>query len=150
MYRRLSGGKSGAEARESQQHLHNHEEKALIVWITMMAATGHPVSQAFITEMAEDIRKQRLVGINDESMTLVEYSPISPSWVKRFLRRYSFLKTILSRSIEAARIKELSSEVVSQFFDIFNQVLTELDIQKENVYNMDESGYFHFIFTNEK
>jgi hypothetical protein len=106
VYRRLNGGKSRAEARESQQLLHDYEEKALVVWITMMAAIGNPVSQAFVREMTEDIRKQRLIGINDESMTLIEYPPI-----------------------EVVRIKEVSSKLTSQFFDVFIQVLNELDIQ---------------------
>ena len=145
LYRRLSGGKSRTEAHESQRLLHDSEEKALVVWITMMASTGNPVSQAFVREMAEDIRKQRLIGINDESMTLVEYPPIGQSWVKRFLKRYPFLQTTLSRSIEASRIKEVSSELVSQFFDVFTQVLEELEIELQDVYNMDETGYFYDI-----
>ena len=142
LYRRLSGGKSRAEAHEFQQLLHNYEEKALVVWITMMASTGNPVGHAVVREMAKDIRNQRLIGINDESMSLIEYPPIGQSWVKRFLKRYPFLQTALSRSIEASRIKEVSVELVSQFFDVFTQVLTELEIELQDVYNMDETGYF--------
>ena len=67
LYRRLSGGKSRAEAREAQQLLHKYEEKSLVVWITMMAATGNPVSHACVREMAEEIRQQRLIGVNDEN-----------------------------------------------------------------------------------
>src|SRR2546423_2848769 len=55
LYRRLSGGKSRAEAREAQQLLHKYEEKSLVVWITMMAATGNPVSHTCVREMAEEI-----------------------------------------------------------------------------------------------
>jgi Tc5 transposase DNA-binding domain len=76
VYRRLSGGKNRAEARQSQQLLHDHEEKALIAWITMMSATGNPVGHACVKEMAEEIRSQRVLGINDESIALVSYPPI--------------------------------------------------------------------------
>ena len=148
VYRRLKGGKSRAEAREAQQLLHNFEEKALTTWITMMAATGNPVSQACVKEMAEDIRKQRLMGVNDESLTLIEYSPIGQSWVQQFLNRYSSLKTTLSRSIEVARLKEVTPELVSQFFYVFTQVVKDLNIQPQDVYNMDETGNFCYYLTN--
>jgi Tc5 transposase DNA-binding domain len=142
---RVKGGKSRAEAHESQKLLHNYEEKSLVVWITMMAATGNPVSQACVTEMADEIRKRRLIGVNDESMNLVEYPPIGKCWVKRFLKRYPSLQTILSRSIEAARIKEVSPQLVSQFFEVFKQVLKELNIEWQDVYNMDETGNYYYI-----
>jgi hypothetical protein len=151
VYRRLSGGKNRAEARESQQILHNHEEKSLIAWITMMAATGNPVNHAYVREMAEEIRSQCVSGINDEFSTFVSYPPIGQDWVNRFLKRYPFMKTALSHSIEAARLKEVSSELVSEFFDVLTEVIKELDIQLENIYNMDKTGiYTVFTYTNSR
>src|SRR5436190_10521701 len=108
LYRRQSGRLTRAQAWEAQQILSRSEEKALIVWLTMMAATGNPVSHSFVREMAEEIRQKRLVGVNDEYVTLVSYPPISKSWTARFLQRYPFMKATLSRSIEAARVKEVS------------------------------------------
>lgn len=76
----IIGGKSRTEeVYEFQQLFHHYEEKALVVWITIMASTGNPVSHAFVREMAEDIRKQRVIGVNDESMNLIEYHPIGQS-----------------------------------------------------------------------
>ena len=88
LYRRKSGGLTRAQAREAQQILSRSEEKALIVWLTMMAATGNQVSHSFVREMAEEIRQKRLVGVNDEYATLVTYPSISQSWTARFLRHY--------------------------------------------------------------
>ena len=65
IYRRLSGGKTRAEAREEQQLLSKQEEKALIIWIIMLAATGNPVGHAMVREMAEEIREQRVESINE-------------------------------------------------------------------------------------
>ena len=50
------------------------------------------------------------------------------------------MKTALSRSIEAARLKEVSSELVLESFEILTEVIEELDIRLEDIYNMDETG----------
>ena len=54
--RRLKGGKSIAESREQYQHLSIPQEKALVKWITHMAATGNPLKHEFIQEVAEHLR----------------------------------------------------------------------------------------------
>ena len=140
LYRRRRGGLTRAQAREAQQILSRSEEKALIVWLTMMAATGNPVSHSFVREMAEEIRQKRLVGVNDEYVTLVSYPPISKSWTARFLQRYPFMKATLSRSIEAACVKEVSEELILEFFATLTSIIEEHDIQLKDIYNMDETG----------
>src|SRR5579864_903021 len=50
--RRVKGGKSRYEARESQQALRKAEEKALERWIGRLTATGHPTTHEFIRETA--------------------------------------------------------------------------------------------------
>lgn len=139
-HRRQKGGKSRAEARECQQLLSRAEEKALIVWITMMAATGNPVSHAFIREMAEEIRRKRVCDVNDENIEHVSYPPIGQQWVQRFLQRYPFMKTCLSKAIEAARIKDMSSSLVLEFFEVLVNLIETYNIRLEDIYNMDETG----------
>lgn len=55
------------------------------------------------------------------------------------------MKTALSRSIESARLKEVSSELVSEFFEGLTEAIEEFDIQLEDIYNMDETGNFMLI-----
>jgi hypothetical protein len=129
--RRLNGGKSRAEAREEQQLLTKVEEKVLVKWITHLTATGHPARHAFIREMAEEIRKQcgSEIGL-----------PLGVTWVQQFIGRHSQLKTVISRSIEAARIKDVTTEVVTNFFDALQACMEKYEIMPENMYNMDETG----------
>jgi hypothetical protein len=82
----LRGGKSRAEAREEQELLSKQGEKTLIVWITMLAATGNPVGHPMIREMAEEIREQKVESINEKDCVLVDYPPIGESWVSRFMK----------------------------------------------------------------
>jgi hypothetical protein len=54
--RRLDGGNSTTESRESQQILTIPEENALAECITCLAIVGHPPKHPFIRELAEEIR----------------------------------------------------------------------------------------------
>lgn len=108
--RRMNGIKSRAEALEVQQMLTKSEEKVLAQWITHLTATEHPARHQFIREMAEEIRARR--GFVKENVLL----PLGVTWVQRFIKRNPHLKTVISRSIEAARIKEVTPTVVANFF----------------------------------
>lgn len=72
---------------------------------------------------------------------LVDYPPIGEGWVSRFLGRYPFMTTKSSHAIEAARIKEVSSEFILEFFDVLAKIVEEHDIRLEDIYNMDETDY---------
>jgi hypothetical protein len=138
--RHMKGGKSCAEAKEEQQHCSKAEEKSLVRWALMMTSTGHPIPYQFLGEMAEEIRRQRLTKINDDSITLVSYPPLGQSWIPRFLSRHPELQTKLTRSIEHSRIKYVSEELVNQFFIDYKSRRKEFDIRPENIYNHDETG----------
>lgn len=142
LHRRIRGGKSRAEAREGQQILSKAEEKALEGWITRLTATGHPASHDFIQEMAEEIRKGR--HRDDEHPHT--YTDIGSSWVQCFIKRHPHLKTSLSRSIEAARIKDVTKDVIVEWFAKLQETMEEHQITLENTYNMDETGtqFIHY------
>ena len=134
--RRLNGGKTRADARESQQLLSKAQEKALVGWITDLTATGHPARHDFIKDMAEEIRKQS--KINDNARTPL---PVGETWVRQFIKRHPYLKTTLSCSIEAARIKDVTSDIVIEWFKKLEDFMEEHQITMENIYNMDETGF---------
>lgn len=146
LYRRLAGGKSPAEGKENQQNLTLVEEQALAQWITQLTVTGHPARHAFIREIAEEIRKQR----HSNSPVPVIYPSLGDSWVPQFLSRHPNLQTTISRLIESARVKEVSSESIMRFFSVFCSILEEKQIPLENVYNMDETGTSVPYFSNDR
>jgi len=133
--RQWKGGMSRVEAREKQQKLTKPEEKVLANWITRLTATGHPARHEFIREMAEEIRNKRAEE-NQPHLSI----PLGKSWVQQFIGRHPHLKTVISRSIEASRIKALTKKVVESFFDALEACLQEYQIEWQNVYNMDETG----------
>jgi len=133
VYRRFSGGQSIPESRASSQSLSPVEEKALVQWIKLSAALGHPVTHPFLRELAEEIRKPRIESEN------LNASPLGQDWTKRFMRRNPDLKTTIASSIEIQR-KEVTKEQLDKWFAEFKRVIDENDILPENVYNMDETG----------
>ena len=146
LYRRLAGGKSRAEGKQNQQSLTHGEEQALAGWITQLTATGHPARHCFIKEIAEEIRRQR----HSLSATPVSYPTLGDAWVPQFLSRHLNLRTTLARAIESARIKDVSSEAILNFFGVFSALLEEHQIPCENVYNMDETSISPCYLINER
>ena len=90
----MKGRKSRAEAREAQQELTRHEEKALVDWVSRATAVDNPVPHPYIKEMAEEIRKTR-EGEKGEYL-----HPLGTSWMEAFLSRHPQLRTKLSKAIE--------------------------------------------------
>jgi DDE superfamily endonuclease/Tc5 transposase DNA-binding domain len=138
LLRRLNGGKSMTESHEPQQILTIPEENALSECITRFAAVGHPPKHAFIRELAEELRSIRLNTQNDSSPFRV---PIGVSWVQRFLHRHPELETACSRTIEGARVRDVTKNALYGWFDEFEKIIAEKNIRVEDMYNMDETGF---------
>ena len=88
--RRLIGGKSITESRESAQLLSIPEEKALAQCITRLTVSGFPVTHDLLQEMAEEIRQRRFHGINESSIEYVVYEPIDQQWIQCFIQCHPY------------------------------------------------------------
>jgi hypothetical protein len=51
------------------------------------------------------------------------------------------LKVKRARRIDAARLKQVSPENVTEWFTMVEHVIREYNIKTENIYNMDETGF---------
>ena len=138
LLQRWKGGKSTAESHEDQQNLTIPEENALVEWITHLTACGHPPRHAFIRELAQEIQFSRAQRDSDSSNPPFS---LGTTWVQRFLHRHPELETTIGRTIEAARVKEISKAKVTAWFDEFEKTITKHQITTENMYNMDETGF---------
>lgn len=134
LHRRIKGGKSRAQGKENQQLLTIPEEAALVAWIERATATGNPVQQSFIHDMAEQLRKSRVTTHGEFVL------PIGKNWVPQFLNRHQHLKTKLAKTIESARIKQVTKEQILNFFTEFYDVIEKCNIKLKNIYNVDETG----------
>jgi len=138
---RLDGKLPRNKAHEELMHLTNDEEKELAKWITTLTQRGYAPRYRTIRELAEIIRNRRVIGVNDEDIQLVQYNTIGKDWVARFMSRHFQLESERRKGIEAARIKDVSPERLQRWFDDLLKIITEFNIELENIYNMDESGF---------
>ena len=115
----------------------------LMGWITNLTATGYPVHHNFITDIAEEIHKQSTLD-NDARTPL----PIGETRVRQFIRHHPYLKMTLSRSIEAARIKDITKDIVIAWFKKLEETIEDHQITMENIYNMDETSINKFCVAN--
>jgi len=129
-----STSEGGAQGKENQQLLTISEGLALVAWISRATATGNPVQQSFIHDMAEQLRKSYITS-------QIEFTPpIGETWVPQFLNRYPHLKTKLSKAIEASRVKHVTKEQVVAFFNETYEVIEKRNIKLKDIYNVDETS----------
>jgi hypothetical protein len=141
LYNRMNGKQPRHLAQEKQQVLSHAEEKKLVRWITHLTITGYPPWHKTLLEMAEEIRKRRVHKINDQVGINIEYPPIEKDRVMRFLRRHVELACVVTRKIDASRVKATTPEAIAKFFEDLEHIIKEYNITPENEYNMDESSY---------
>lgn len=125
--RRVQGRtKPRSEAHESQQHLSNSKEKALVDWLNHLSDIGRPVSRRTI------VRKVQVVcGL-----------PRRPSrkWLQGFLARNPNLRMGKPSGLDPKRAQAFNEATVERHFELLRRVLEEHGIPWSHVYNMDEKG----------
>jgi hypothetical protein len=137
----MKGTLPRSQAHEAEQILSHAEEKELVRWITRLTITGYAPRHLTLREMAEEVGNRRVKQINDPSIQLVTYAPIGHQWIPRFLCRHLELASVMTRRIDAPRIKDASPEALQKWFEKLDRVMEEFGIEWGNIYNMDESGF---------
>jgi Tc5 transposase DNA-binding domain len=138
---RMKGRQTRSESHEGQKALTNIEEEELVRWITQLTVAGYPPHHSTFKAMAEALRRRRVAKINEAGIELVNYELLGDGWYKAFRNRHPKITTAISGAIEMNRMKDTTPEVVQAWFDVFKSTLEFYDIQPENIYNMDESGF---------
>ena len=138
---RLNRKVSRNKAQEELMHLTITEEQELVHWITTLTQRGYAPRYRTVRELAEIIPNRRVCGVNDDDVHLVNYDEFGKDWVPRFMSRYPQLVHARRKCIEAARIKDVSVERLTKWFEDLKNVVEEYKIEPRNLYNMDESGF---------
>ena len=91
--------------------------------------------------MVENIRKQRVRGVNDDGIQLVEYEEFGKDWLARVMPRHPQLSNVYRKGIEVARVKDVSVERLTKWFEDLRWIIEERNIEVKDIYNMDESCF---------
>jgi hypothetical protein len=125
--RRLKRQTASAEAKAtSQLKLHPHHETALVQYIEDLTKRGLAPTRTMIRTFASEIAP----------------TPVSESWVTRFLERNSDqLTSQWTTGIDAQRHKADSKLKYQLYFDLLHDKMKEHDVQPQHTYNIDEKGF---------
>jgi hypothetical protein len=67
-------------------------------------------------------------------------NPLRKNWQSSFLSRYLDLKSMFITPQDKNRYLSEDYGIISYFFDLYSETVTEHDIQPEDTYNMDKKG----------
>ena len=57
------------------------------------------------------------------------------------MARHPDLVSVISAAIDSNRVKDTTEKVLQDWFDTYQRVIRKYGIEKDNIYNMDESDF---------
>lgn len=136
--RRVKGGNTRQQARQTQQTLSPTQESLLIQWIISIEAAGTPPTFAQVREFAGCI-----------SVASGGPSKIGNHWISRFLKRHPSIRSKVGKPIDYLRIEAATPESLIPFFERFLALMEQYQIKPGNLWNMDETGVAIGICSNQ-
>ncbi|KAF2488413.1 hypothetical protein BU16DRAFT_497289, partial [Lophium mytilinum] len=93
----------GDDKAQQQQYLTVEEEKALVTYLLLMSALGHPVRIKYIPRLAFILARQRSTTIKPTTIEPTTIKPPNKNWPQAFEKRHPELKARRVRSIDWKR-----------------------------------------------
>lgn len=110
----------------NQRKLDDQQEQELVRYITSLTKQGLPPTRALIQNFASDVAA----------------SPVSESWVTRFISRHSIhLISKWTAGMDNNRHQADSGAKYSLYFDLLQDKITHYSVEPRHTYNMDEKGF---------
>lgn len=107
-----------------QQRISPEQESVLVEWIEHLGITGHPVCKRTIKKRVEFLCGKKP----------------SRGWVYRFLERHPEIVLSKPSGLDPKRARAFNRPSVQKYFNEFKNIVNNLCIPTENIYNMDEKG----------
>ena len=133
LHRRLQGIASRSEKAANCQKLSNTEESILLSWILDMDKHGLPLQLSTIHHLAQLLVSSRLSS--SQPVTIGEH------WVHRYIQRHPELKSKHTRKHDYQRAKCENHGLIKAWFICVKETIEKYGIAKEDIYNMDETGF---------
>lgn len=127
---RIHGKQSHSVAHENEQRLSPGEEAALLAWILRLQAWGWPPRVEQVRSMANELLNAK--GDKD---------PIGKNWPKKFISRHPEIKSVYIAPLDKERAMAQDPIILQGWFDLFLQLKAKFEVDKGDIYNMDEKGF---------
>jgi phage host-nuclease inhibitor protein Gam len=126
---RLKGRTNRSTCHQHQQRLSPEQEQFLVEWILKEDGRACPPSHARAREMATVILR-----------TNGDLDPLGKQWLLHFMKRNPRAASVVGKKIDARRAEAATPEQLRESLERFERTRQRLNIPKEAVYNMDETG----------
>jgi Tc5 transposase DNA-binding domain/DDE superfamily endonuclease len=126
---RLHGLATRRESRQNLQRLTPEQEEYLVEWVLDLDTGGESPSHQRLREMTSLIL---LLSGDDQ--------PLGQKWTQGFVKRHLRLKSAVGRRLKSDRAKEVTPEVLDDYFTMVDRVRSRFNIPRERCYNADEQG----------
>lgn len=134
--RRWNGIQKPKSARDPiNLKLDQHQDKALCWYLTRLWEIGVPLRYAHISAAANEV----LATAHGQSEP-EELPRVGECWPARWLRRHPEFTVRREKSIEIERQRAMNVEQIQEFFQKYKAVVDEYRIEKDDIWNMDETG----------
>lgn len=127
---RLHGRSSRVDTSANCQRMTENQEASLKKWVYDMDRRGLPPTQRMLHEMAN-------ILLSDSGCT----APVGPNWVTRFIKRHKDLSSRYTRKYDYQRAQCENPDIIKNWFNLVKNTIEKYDIQEQDVYNFDESGF---------
>jgi DDE superfamily endonuclease len=127
---RVRGRRSIHNVERKSQRFTNEEEKLLGQWIRDLQRQ----------RISPNYRKMRII-MQNLLRNKGDLRPLGKHFVTRFVRRHAELKSGFSRALDIKRASALDVDIVKSFFAEFRELKTKYNVEIEDIYNMDETGF---------
>ena len=131
---RINGRSSRLEIAAKGRKLSDHQEEALVAHIKELEEMGIPMRPRHLAGAANRILRTHADPPNPNPS-------VSPNWSRRFLQRRPDLFEKKATLLSVLRKAAHDPAELRSWFRKLQQVIQKAGIQKDDIYNMDETGY---------
>ena len=132
--RRLQGTTSRQQKTSNCQKLSATEESTLTAWILDMDKRGLPLQIPTVSRLAQLLLSARL-SMPTQAIT------IGGHWVNRFVKHHPELNLKYARKYDYQRAECEDPKIIRAWFTRVRETIEKNRIVKEDIYNMDETGF---------
>ena len=125
----VRGSKSRKAVAQDRQRLIPTEEDVLEEYCLLLERWGCPVRISQLKQIVEEL----LVAKGDTKL-------IGKNQPSKFLKRYPTLKSVFTTPQDRNRQLSEDYDIITHWFDLYQETVEEHNIQAEDTYNMDEKG----------
>lgn len=139
--RHYNGGRTMSNFNASKSHLNDEETEQVLAYLIAMSSRGFPLTHQRLKEVADSITKNRIP----------DFKGVGKKWTSRFIKAHADrISTYWSSPLDNSRARAVNPHTTKAWFDLLEQVTTEYDIQPENIWGADETGFTMGVGTTER